>query len=150
MKILYLFIQKAYAFKIMMPLEEAQKYTTTADCKSHIKDLGGGFVDVPSECLEIAHVQGLALQFIQIFFTTLIPVSGIVLIWGAYQYLTAYGNEEKAQRGKNIILWAIVGLVIAFLAQVIIAELWGLIYCTPGVPCKLHSLIPNFLDFFNK
>lgn len=121
MKILYLLIQKAYAALPGLPGVEPEKY-------------------------EIEHIEQLLLYFIKMFFLTLIPVSAIVLIWGAYQYLTAYGNEEKAQRGKNIVLWAIIGLVIAFLAQVIIAEVWRLIYCPGRAPCELPSLIP--IDLF--
>lgn len=113
MKILYLLIQKAYAALPGLPGVEPENY-------------------------EIEHLEKLLVYLVNLFFLILIPVSAIVLIWGAYQYLTAYGNEEKAQRGKNIILWAIIGLVIAFLAQVIIGEVWRLIY-GPG---EIPSLIP--------
>ena len=100
--ILNFFIPKAYAALSCLPGIEPENY-------------------------EIKHFEQLALCFSQIFFVALIPVAVIMLIWGAFQYLTAYGNEEKAQRGKTIIIWSIWGLVVAFLAWVIIGELWRLL-----------------------
>jgi hypothetical protein len=51
----------------------------------------------------------------------------VFLVWGALQYLTAYGNEEKAQKGKNYILWTIVGLVLIALFEVILNTFWQVI-----------------------
>ena len=54
-------------------------------------------------------------------------IAVIMIIWGAFQYFTAYGNEEKAQSGKKIITWAIIGLVVIILANVIIFEIKSLV-----------------------
>ena len=54
-------------------------------------------------------------------------ITVIMIIWGAFQYFTAYGNEEKAQSGKKIITWAIIGLVVIILANVIIFEIKSLV-----------------------
>lgn len=51
----------------------------------------------------------------------------IAIIWGAYQYLTAYGNEEKAQKGKSIVLYAVIGVVIAVLAWIFVNAVWYII-----------------------
>jgi len=61
----------------------------------------------------IKNVRDLALEVIG-------AVAVIFLIIGAYFYLTAYGNEEKAQKGKTIIIWTIVGIIVILLASVII------------------------------
>jgi len=57
----------------------------------------------------------------------LLPIAGgitvIFLIWGSIQYLTAYGNEEKAQKGKAIIIWSIVGIVVMLLSKIIVGEI---------------------------
>gem|GEM_PF-5561496 len=44
--------------------------------------------------------------------------------WGALQYLTAYGNEEKAQKGKNYLLWSTIGLVVIALSAALVTTLW--------------------------
>ena len=54
-------------------------------------------------------------------------IAVLMIIWGAYQYFTAYGNEEKAQKGKTTLMWAIIGLVVIILAQVIISEVKNLL-----------------------
>ena len=41
-------------------------------------------------------------------------------IYGGILYFTAYGNEEKATKGKNTFIWAIVGAIVIALAFVLI------------------------------
>ena len=44
----------------------------------------------------------------------------IMIIIGGYQYLTAYGDEEKRQRGTRTLTYAIIGLVLALTAYGIV------------------------------
>lgn len=55
----------------------------------------------------------------------------IYLIVGAIGYFTAYGNEEKANKAKTTITWAIIGVVVIILAKVIITEVWNKVTGTP-------------------
>ena len=41
-------------------------------------------------------------------------------IYGGILYITAYGNEEKATKGKNTILWAIIGALVVGIAFVLV------------------------------
>lgn len=43
-----------------------------------------------------------------------------MLIWGGFIYITAGGNEEKNQKAKTVLTYAIVGIVIILLAKVLI------------------------------
>ena len=43
-------------------------------------------------------------------------ISVIMIIYGGVTYATAAGVEERNETGKKILLWAIVGLVIAIVA----------------------------------
>lgn len=64
----------------------------------------------------------------------LVIAGGIAVIYilvGAFYYLTAYGNEEKANQGKKTITWAIVGLVVILLSRVIIATVWSAVSSNP-------------------
>lgn len=58
-------------------------------------------------------------------------VAVIYLMIGAFNYLTAFGNEERASTGKKIITWAIVGIVVIVLAEFIIYTVWNFITPTP-------------------
>ena len=51
-------------------------------------------------------------------------VAAIFIVLGAFQYLTAYGSEEKAENGKKTLTWAIIGLVFVILARLLLGEIW--------------------------
>ncbi|MCL5407152.1 MAG: pilin [Patescibacteria group bacterium] len=51
--------------------------------------------------------------------------SGIAIIYliiGAYGYFTAFGNEERANKAKTTITWAIVGIIVIILARIAVDE----------------------------
>lgn len=48
-------------------------------------------------------------------------VAVIFLLWGAFNYFTAFGNEQKAQTGKTIVMWSIIGIIVIILSQLLIA-----------------------------
>lgn len=52
----------------------------------------------------------------------------IILIWAGIQYFTAYGNEEKANKAKTTITWAIVGLAFIVLARILSSEIINLVH----------------------
>ncbi len=54
-------------------------------------------------------------------------IAVIFLIWGGFQYITAGGNEETAEKGKGTVVNAIIGLVIIGLSYVIVNVVIGLI-----------------------
>ena len=47
-------------------------------------------------------------------------IAFIFLIIGGYQYLTAGGDPKKAQKAKNTLTYAIIGLVLLLLAWLIL------------------------------
>ena len=47
----------------------------------------------------------------------------IAVIWGGYQYMTAFGNEEKRSKGTRILTYALIGLVLALTAYGIVSIL---------------------------
>lgn len=54
----------------------------------------------------------------------------IMLIWGGIRYTTSAGNSAAVTSAKNTIMYAIIGLVIAFLAFALVN--WVLVAITPG------------------
>lgn len=43
-----------------------------------------------------------------------------MILWGAFNILTAGGDEEKVKKGKTVILQAVAGLIVVFIANSII------------------------------
>jgi hypothetical protein len=50
-------------------------------------------------------------------FLALIVVSVLMGVYGAFEIVTSGGNAEKVEAGRKLILYAIIGLVIAFLIR---------------------------------
>jgi len=54
----------------------------------------------------------------------------IMLLVGAYQYITSAGNQEKTKTAHRLILWAVIGLFV-----LLIGENWVTIFCSI-IPCS--------------
>jgi len=54
----------------------------------------------------------------------------IMLIFGGIRYTTSAGNSANVTAAKNTIMYAIIGLIIAFLAFAVVN--WVLVAITPG------------------
>lgn len=61
-------------------------------------------------------------------------VSVIMLIWGGLRYILSGGDGKKITDAKNTVLYAIIGLIIAFLAYAIIRFVLNAIGATASTP----------------
>ena len=43
-----------------------------------------------------------------------------MMVWGGIVWMTSQGNTERLKKGKDTILWAVLGLTIIFLSYIII------------------------------
>jgi hypothetical protein len=43
----------------------------------------------------------------------------LMIIWGGFLWLTSMGNSERVEKGKNVLIWATLGLVLIFGAYAI-------------------------------
>ena len=62
---------------------------------------------------------------INIFSWVVGVVSVIMIIWGGFKYITSGGDAGSVTAAKNTILYAIVGLIIVALAQIIVKFVLG-------------------------
>lgn len=51
----------------------------------------------------------------------------VAMIWASIMYILALGDEGKAEKAKNIILYAIIGIVVSGLSFVILTVIQGII-----------------------
>ena len=70
-------------------------------------------------------VQSIVNQVISIFSWVVGIVSVIMIIFGGFKYITSGGDSTGVTSAKNTILFAIVGLVIVALAQIIVKFVIG-------------------------
>ena len=87
--------------------------TISSDCKS---------VDWGTVCM----LNSIARVFDWVF-AILIAIVGIMIIVGAFSIITAGGSPEKVTTGRNYILYALIGMVVAFFARAIPAIVAALI-----------------------
>ena len=59
-------------------------------------------------------------KFLNIAMYTIGIVAVIAVIYGGYLYMTARGNAEQAKKGRTVLTWAIIGLVVVLAAAVIV------------------------------
>src|SRR3990167_6975958 len=74
---------------------------------------------VPASSNPLQQIFGILERLTNWLLTALLVLAGIFIIFAAYQYLTAAGNEEKVKSAKNIIIYAVVAIGIGLLAKVI-------------------------------
>lgn len=101
----------------------AQANKTCDDLKKQFENAGGGNViaNVPQYC----NVESLYEKFINTALYAVGMVAVIALIYGGYLYMTARGNEAQAKQGRQVLTWAIIGLVVVFAAAVIVNVVVG-------------------------
>lgn len=62
----------------------------------------------------------LLSRVIDFIFYISISIASLMIIIGAYFFLTSAGEPGKVQTAKNVILYALIGLVVVFLSKAII------------------------------
>ena len=81
-----------------------------------IEVTGGSCAAGPAE----DSVNNIVATVINIFSWIVGVVAVIFVIFGGFKYITSGGDSNKVSSAKNTILYAIVGLIIVALAQVIV------------------------------
>lgn len=78
--------------------------------------------DDASNCLtETSNTPNSLIKKIVDFFSLIVgAVSIIMIIYGGFKYITSAGNDSNVGSAKNTILYALIGLIIVALAQVIV------------------------------
>ena len=95
--------QSVSAAELNMSLEEGAEAARCDTCPSELFGDTGVFRQVTNTIL---------------YFVGIIAV--IMLIWGGIRYVVSGGDAKKVTDAKNTILYAIIGLVISFLAYAIV------------------------------
>lgn len=82
------------------------------------------------------------------FLLGLVAFLGMVaIIWGGITYITSFGDEKRAAQGKSIILYALIGILIAGIYELIylaVCQVLGLEGCTEAGE-RLANLILNIV-----
>lgn len=83
-----------------------------------------------TDCQDVASgsedsVNELITNVVNIFSVIVGIVAVIMIIWGGLKYITSGGDSGNVTGAKNTILYAVIGLIIVALAQVIVRFVLG-------------------------
>jgi hypothetical protein len=108
----------------LLPAIAAAQITTPETCK-----LTRDLTDINAACTKGATVAiadyGMCCMVNTIYsitdwiFYILMAFVGIMIVIGAFMIITAAGAPEKVTSGRNYILYAVIGMVVAFFARAI-------------------------------
>lgn len=89
---------------------------------------GSGLKEFPNPLGEGTTIYSLLDRIVNYLIYIAIPITTVMIIWGAFQILTAAGNPEKAKTGRTTVLYAAMGLGIVIISKgvtYIIKEILG-------------------------
>lgn len=109
----------ALAGMVAQPVWAEDTVCTDPNISQDLKEAAG--------CNTTTSADTVANNVIEIVIGVLGLVAVFVMIYGGFTYMTSTGDASKIQRGKNIIIYGLVGLVVAILAYAIVKFVGGAI-----------------------
>ena len=92
---------------------------------------GGGYNITPPSGLDttrLSNLSGLISGFLEVAFYLAAFLAFFWFVWGAFAYLMAEGDKETLAKARLRIQWALIGLLVIFMAFFItgfIAQIFG-------------------------
>lgn len=105
----------------------AQPVMATSDLNDNICDDFDGELGQVAGCGEDGRADQVANRVIEIVSGVLGVVAVGVMIYGGFVFLTSNGDASKVTKGKNVILYGLIGLIVALLAYAIVRFVGGVI-----------------------
>ena len=104
------------AEKAILNDDGVEKYTTRAEC---IKD-GHIWEAAPMEESAKGNINNIVINVINAILGVVGLIAVVMIILGGISYMTSAGDASKVKKGKDTILYGIIGLVIVGLAFAIV------------------------------
>lgn len=80
----------------------------------------GGTSDCSATGVSNSSIGTLAANIVKIFSIIVGAISVIMIIYGGFRYITSGGDSGRVGNAKNTLIYAIVGLIVVALAQLIV------------------------------
>jgi FtsH-binding integral membrane protein len=114
-KISQIFLALMFALALVVP-----QVTFAESCDELKQRITNSGYKVEGVLPEYCNVQSLYNKFISIALYAIGIVSVVAIIYGGFLYMTAAGKEEQAKKGRQVLTWAIIGLIVVITASIII------------------------------
>lgn len=90
--------------------------------KEIAKILGWGD-KLPANVSASATIATILLNTLNFLLSVLGVLAIVMLVIGGIMYLTSAGNEDQIERGKKILIWSIVGVIVALASLIIVRQI---------------------------
>jgi len=80
-----------------------------------------------SDINDMGSIVELVETLVNWFFWILMAVAVFMLLFAAFNWLTSAGNEEKVTSARKMLIWAIVGIIIALISKGLIEVIKNLV-----------------------
>jgi hypothetical protein len=70
--------------------------------------------------LDLNSVTNTITSIIRVALDVIAYLAAAYFLYGAFMYIISYGNEAKAGKAKQTMIWAVAGLAIAILARLLV------------------------------
>jgi hypothetical protein len=87
------------------------------DLENYIPGCSPGSFDPEMTDGQLCCLLDLMETVVDYMFVILLILAGAIIIWGAFEFVTAAGNAEKITSARSKLLWALVGVLVAFAAK---------------------------------
>ena len=104
------FLIKVHAYTINVPI--------AGDCDDQGRQIEGGGGSYP--CTDYNSFTDYFLDLINYAVNLAFALAVLVIVFGAFKYVTAGGDDAKAKDGKDIIVGALIGLALLLLIKLIV------------------------------
>lgn len=104
----------------VVPIESNTPNSEVENTSNTSNSGGGSSVVSLSNPLGTASIPGIIGKVINAALGIVGSLALIMFIYGGITWMTAAGNEQNVTKGKNIIIWATLGLVIIFSSYAIV------------------------------
>jgi|GEM_PF-555741 hypothetical protein len=151
------------AFKIMTAGDNEQSVTTGRKAITYAvigivvaltSSIAVDFVDsfgIPTTYTASSDVVDLIMLFVTFFLQSIIPAAAVLMVlYGAYLFMTAGGNPQSITSGRKVITYAVVGYLLAVSANFVLDLVYsfdipGTVTTTGDVSTFITSLVSDFL-----
>jgi hypothetical protein len=88
---------------------------------------GGQFSNIAQDLPHYCTASGLLRYIINIILSLVGGITIVMIMIGGYRYITATGNQELANKGKETVLWAAIGLAVVVMAATFVNIILNLV-----------------------
>lgn len=81
-----------------------------------------GWGEVPAEVSASASIATILLNVLNFLLGILGVLAIIMMVIGGFMYLTSAGDESRIETGKKIVIWSIVGVIVALASLMLVGQ----------------------------